>query len=320
MPNSLKNWLLGALSLITAVTVWWGSRQHSALAAAQHAAEQKESVRLQLQRRLDAAEARAAKAEAQFAGALKDAEVARAATAGVLDAAGDSGNNSSAAAGPTLLDRNIARLKDPQISRLLSARARNAVALRYSGLLGKLHLTPAQNSKFLDLMAEKQTVGLDTVSAANENGVTDIKQVGGLIVKAERDLDNEIRSTIGESGYTEFVKYSQTQLVRDTVGTLQQSLAPTRSPLTNAQYSKMMDILAIPSASAPAAPTSAASSAVTGFVSDSALEQAKTVLTPFQLRALKAVQNEQRLDLALRLQMTRSNGAVPPPSLATSSR
>jgi hypothetical protein len=302
------------------VMMWIQQREIVALRTATTLSKARQSA---LQFQLDQSEKRAKQLAAELA-TLQQAQVRyREAITPLAATEADAAAARDGSGGSNVVERAMARLKDPEVSRLMFARARTQIGLRYSGLLSRLKMAPMQNAKFLDLMAEKQTASFDMVNAASEKGITDINELGSLHKKMQADLDGELKAMMGESAYTQYLRFTQTQNMRDLLGTLQQSLAPAGAPLTNVQYGKMIEILsetgprsgqgsvAMPS-SASALTNSSGSILLNNNpgaqVTDDTILRAQAVLQPFQLQALKAIQQAQQIELALKAQFTKQAG------------
>ncbi len=311
-----KNWLIFvlAIALLGSLALTWS--EHAQGQNLRAIIAQDESAQAQLQAKFEKT-GKAAQALRTDLAAAQQAAHSPAAIGELVTTDSEGTPGSNAAGGGNVVDRTLAQLKDPQVSKLMTARARTQMGLRYSGLLSRLKMTPQQNARLLDILAEKQTAGLDIVSAATENGVTDMKELGGLMQKTQRDLNNEIKSLIGDQAYAQYQQYSQAQVLRDVVGTLEQSLATAHTPLSRAQYNQMVQILA-QTGPQVGVPASGASSPVStaganppnnnpaGLITNATITQAESVLQPFQLQTLKMVQKEQQLEIALKLQMARN--------------
>ena len=298
------------LTLGSLVIAW---RQHRELQVLSAASARAESERTALRQRAMAAEQRAQELAAQLAAAQRIA--LSGATEAGMAGEGEAASSQASLAGNSknLVENTMDRMKDPKVVQLMAARTKAQLALRYSGLFSQLKLTQEQGSKFMNLLVEKQSASLDVVTAAADSGITDMNEVGRMIAKTQNDLNQEIKATLGDAGYAQYQSFSQTQVQRDVISALQQSLGPSPSPLTNAQYQRMVQILgqtgpqsgtgATPSVSATGG--AAVSNNPGGLITDATLAQAETALSPFQLKTLKGLQRAQQLDLALKLQLAK---------------
>jgi len=270
-----------------------------------------ESERTALRQRAVAAEQRAQELAAELAAAQQTAS-SRAAGVGTAGE-GETGLAQASVAGNSknVVESTMDRMKDPKVVQLMAARTKAELALRYSGLFSQLKLTQAQGTKFMNLLVEKQSAGLDVVTAATNSGITDMNEIGRMITKTQNDLNQEIKATLGDAGYAQYQSFSQTQVQRDVISALQQSLGPSQSPLTNAQYQRMVQILAqtglqsgtTPSVNATGGPP--VNNNPSGLITDATLAEAEKALSPFQLKTLKGLQRAQQLDLALKLQLAK---------------
>jgi len=311
--------------LLTVGSLFIAWRQHRELQALSVAAARAESERTALRQRAVAAEQRAQELAAELAAAQQTAS-SRAAGVGTAGE-GEAVSSQASLAGNSknLVENTMDRMKDPKVVQLMAARTKAQLALRYSGLFSQLKLTQAQGTKFMNLLVEKQSAGLDVVTAATDSGITDVNEIGRMITKTQNDLNQEIKATLGDAGYAQYQSFSQTQVQRDVISVLQQSLGPSQSPLTNAQYQRMVQILAQtgPQSGTGATTSVSATGAYQvsnnpgGLITNATLAQAETALSPFQLKTLKGLQRAQQLDLALKLQlanqgtMSAANGTGP---------
>ena len=104
-------------------------------------------------------------------------------------------------------------MNNPEIQKLMSIQQRAALDTRYAGLFHQLNLNPVDLDKFKSLLVEKQTAAMDAMTAARQQGLSGpenrdaLKQV---IANAQTEVDNSIRSTLGEATFAQYQSYEQT--------------------------------------------------------------------------------------------------------------
>lgn len=145
----------------------------------------------------------------------------------------------------------------PEFQALLTVQQKAAVEARYAALFKNLNLTPEQADKLKTILAERDTTRQDVMAAAREQGLDprrDREAYQKLLEGARTDLNNSIKSVIGENGFAQFENYEKTLPQRNVVNQLQQRLSYSDTPLTSTQADQLVQILA---ANAPAPRTPA---------------------------------------------------------------
>jgi len=238
--------------------------------------------------------------------------------------AAENGTDNSAArnaVGPesNLLSKALDRLSRPEVENLRKTQLRAQVDRYYAALFSGLNVSPEQMAKFKDLLVEKQLARFDSIAAANHEGVTDPVELGRLVAGAQADLNKEIKSTLGDEAYAQYQGFLQTQVQRNVVNLLQQSLAYSATPLSSAQADQMVQILAQTGPSSGNAIQNNGSSANANpraLITSATIAQAQTVLSPPQIQMLQELQKEQmaaqQLRLLLQRQATGGNAGKPP--------
>ncbi len=258
-----------------------------------------------------------------------------AATAGG-DTAGDFLlGNGPGAAGPRAGGRNDpgrfgAMLANPEVQKLMAIQQKSALDGHYASLFKQLQLNPADLDKFKNLLVEKQSAVMDVISAARAEGLTgpgSREQIQQLVQNAQAEVDNNIRSTLGDTAYAQYQSYEATAPQRTVVSQLDQRLSYSSTPLTDAQSAQLVQILAqsAPQGSNPgsnpgggglgrlfAGVAGGGAAAVFGGggapITNDAITQAQNVLAPQQVAALQSLQQEQQASAQLRQQMRASFG------------
>jgi hypothetical protein len=140
----------------------------------------------------------------------------------------------------------------PEVQALMRVQQQAAVDARYAALFRNLNLAPDQLNKLKTLLADRQTTLQDVMLAARDQGIeprTDPAAFRKLVSDTQEALNNNIRSLLGDSGFTQLQTYEQTLPQRNVVNDLQQRLSYTDTPLTPNQADQLVQILA---ANAPA--------------------------------------------------------------------
>lgn len=315
--NSTKNYVIVLLALATAVggAVAW--RQYQELIQLR-ASSLNDNERADWQKRLWAAEKRRHELEDAMA-ALKANNVGSKAGSPESDfivTSDDPGPGRRRGGNRGDMAGNFMAMMDkPEIQKLMAIQMRAGLDSRYAALFKGLNLSPAQLEQFKNLLVEKQTAMTDVLAAAREQGIdprTDPQEFRKLVADTQTEVDNNIKSTLGDAVYAQYQQYQQTLPQRGVVNQLQQSLSYTGTPLTNDQADQMVQILAqnTPSSSNQASASNRATITAAfgvGFgggqisspITDAAIAQAQTVLTAPQLQALQQLQQAQQAQAQL---------------------
>ena len=183
---------------------------------------------------------------------------------------------------------------------------------RFAGLFRQLNLDAAELATFKHLLAEKDNVVLDvvTVSEASPEGPLPPEVLRASVRAAQEQVEQAIHSSLGSERYAIYRDYERTIAQRATVAQLEQRLSYTAAPLTPVQSEALVKILVATAPTSTAETTPAVSvvvragvpeavplpptNAATGRVTETAVAQAQTVLTPAQMTALREIQTEQQ--------------------------
>lgn len=216
-------------------------------------------------------------------------------------------------------------MENPAAQRLLAIQQKSALDSRYSALFQSLHLSPEQLDKFKSLLVEKQNAVIDVFAAALAQGMTGPENRATLtqmIQSSQAEVDQTIRTTLGDGVFAQYQGYEQTLPERNTVGLLNARLSYSDQPLTPPQSEQLVQILA---QTAPTAPTRSGApsggvnlgsgpdgmfSLTSVPITDAAVAQSQTVLSPPQVQALQLLQQEQSAQQQLR-QLVRSQTPGP---------
>jgi hypothetical protein len=318
MKNSSKNLVIAFLALAAlggGVIAW---QQYVELVALRAAATNP-ADRAAERARLAAAERHARELEDQLAavreGTLAGAEAeAPAAASGPNQAFGGRGRG-----GPANLR---AMMENPEVRKLMAQQQKAGLDARFAGLFKALNLPAAQLDKFKSLLLEKQSVMQDVMMAAREQGLDPRSNPEGfrsLVNSAQAEIDTSLKAVIGEEAFTHYQQYQQAQPQRNVLTQLEQSLSYTDSPLTTAQSTQLLQILAATATAGAGGPPdgggrggpmgAGTGTGPTAVITPQTIAQAQTVLNATQVQALQQLQQTQQAQQQLE-QILRSGGGA----------
>lgn len=203
-------------------------------------------------------------------------------------------------------------MENPEFLEALTRQRHAMLDARFGDLFRQLNLESEQLAAFKRLLVEKENIALDvvTVSESSPDGPLSPEALRSSIRVAQGQIEQAIHSSLGGDRYTMYRDYERTLAQRATVTQLEQRLSYTRDPLSPAQAEAVVRIMAsttpppaentTPPVSVlvrPGAPDAVPllpATAATGRVTEEAIAQAQTVLTPPQVEALKEIQLEQQ--------------------------
>ncbi len=232
-------------------------------------------------------------------------------------------------------------MASPEVQKLMAMQQKGALDGRYASLFKQLQLSPADLEKFKNLLVEKQASVMDVLATARADGLTgpdSRDQVRQLVQDAQAEVENNIRSTLGDAAYAQYQNFETTAPQRNVVSQLEQRLSYSTTPLTDTQSAQLVQILS------QTAPPSGSNTGSGGMVSllggafrggggllpggnspitSDAISQAQSILSAQQLAALQTLQQEQQASAQLRQQLragfggqtqgTAAAGATSPP-------
>jgi len=138
-------------------------------------------------------------------------------------------------------------MNKPEVQALMSLQQKAAVQARYAALFQSMNLTPDQTDKLKTLLAERGSTRMDVMAAATAQGIDPRENPGAyrkLFTDAQNELNNSIKSVVGENGFAQLQNYEQTLPQRALVNDLQQRLSYTNTPLSTSQADALVQILA----------------------------------------------------------------------------
>ena len=150
-----------------------------------------------------------------------------------------------------------------------------------------------------DLLAEKQNVPRDVISAARAEGMgrEDRDDIRSLIQLSQQEIENDIRATIGDQAYEALNQFEETATQRSMVSQLDDRLSYTGTPLNRTQAEAMVTILAETGGAierrGAGFDTPGGGSGRTVAITDDTLIRAQGVLGADQMEALRQIQAEQ---------------------------
>ncbi|HEY0968513.1 MAG TPA: hypothetical protein VGD88_14065 [Opitutaceae bacterium] len=308
MNASPKNLLIGFLALTTVAASALAWQQYRQLRALQATATLASSERAEWQKRVWDAEKRATAPTTVAADAATTTRETP--TAGETRASG--GPRGGGGRGVQM----AALLNNPQFVQAMALQQKAALDGRYADLFRRLKLSPDQINRLKDLLVERQSVAMDVMAAAREQGVDgrdSRDQLRALMQESEAAVNSEIQALLGADAYATYQTYEQTQPQRNVVSQLETRLSYSSAPLSDAQSEQLVRILAATSPAtnqgggaalnlvaaagrggANLAQVAGVAVGGTATVTDATIAQAQSVLAPAQVEALKQIQTEQQ--------------------------
>ena len=215
---------------------------------------------------------------------------------------------------------------DPEFQRLMALQLKGRVTQTYAALFKTLNLSPDQLNQFQSLLAEKQQALMDVMQAAREQGINPREDPEGfkaLVNQAVTQSDTAIQQALGDAAFQQYQQFQQTLPERNTVGTLQQSLSYTQTPLTDDQAAQLTSILASTQPQRAGngtagtdgnpgpSPMAIINGGGTAKVTDEAITQASSVLTAPQVAALQQIQQQQAQQQIQQMMRAAAQGSAP---------
>lgn len=293
------------LGIVTGGSLLYAWHLQTELAAAAAARARAESDRAALSREI--ADLRRTQAEALPQGP-NEASTPVATNSADAASAGSSGVSPGSAPIRTGSPRERVPGGTPELRSLNAFERRVSLDSRFAGLFAKLNLSPADLEKFKDLLAQRQSTGMDVMNTAREQGLNSREsraELRQLVSTLEAEADAAIQGLLGENGYQQYQEYERTLPQRNLANQLQQRLNYSSSPLTPAQTDQLVAALA-----ASAAPSSTSGRGFRGpqvIVTDEVINQSQSFLYGSQLQALRDLQREQQTRARLIQQINSRN-------------
>ena len=206
----------------------------------------------------------------------------------------------------------MAMLNNPDILRAMAIRQKGELNDRYGTFFKKLHFSPAELSQLKDLLVEKQMVTMDVLLAALKRGINPLRnpeEFRQLTQGTQADIDDKIKTMLGEKGYAQFQNYQRTQGQRTVVSQLEQNLSYTDAPLTSVQSEQLVEVLT--QTTPPRKLLGDIGSSAGSMITDETIARARGILAPAQLQSLREIQQQQQASLQTAKIMFQKRGARP---------
>jgi hypothetical protein len=211
-----------------------------------------------------------------------------------------------------------------EFQKLLAIQMKGRINQTYGALFKELNLSPEQLAQFQSLLADKQQALMDVMQAAREQGINPRADPDGfksLVNQALAQVDQNIQQTLGDAAYQQYQQYQQTLPERNTVNSLEQSLAYSQTPLTDDQQNQLIALLAQNQPQRAGNGTAGTTNGGDGGpsiyslmngggtarVTNDALAQAQGILTSQQLAALQQIQAQQQAQQQMQQMMRSAN-------------
>ena len=173
-------------------------------------------------------------------------------------------------------------------------------------LVRDANATPSQLDGVKALLVQRQQVLYDPASSQNDpTDASGTRRVISLEVvsNAFARIDEQIKQTLGDAGYSLYLHYQQTLPQRNTVELVAQTLDYNVVPLNPSQTEQLVSVLAQFPAQREGATPAGKDLAVffstptsLGTIADEAIKAASSLLSPDQLQALRQVQMQQQAE------------------------
>jgi hypothetical protein len=207
-------------------------------------------------------------------------------------------------------------MADPEYAQAFQKQQRARLDGPYADLFAQLNLPPETLNRLQDLMVEKQNAARDVFMAAREEGFSgreDREQLREILELTQSEIDAQIKETIGEQNYALLEAYQETGPQRAVVDRLETRLSYSSTPLNAMQAEALTAIIADtttvdPSRGGQGSDFGVARGTVT--LSDDTMARAQSVLSPDQLQAFVALQEEQAAAQAVSAIMRREARAA----------
>ncbi len=137
-------------------------------------------------------------------------------------------------------------LGNPQVQAMRSQQLKASLDGRYGALFRQMNLPPEKLDQFKTLLAERQATLMDVMMAAREQGLNpreNPEAVRALLAEAQRGVDSNLRTALGDAAYSEFQAFEKAAPQRSVISQLEQKLSYTDGPLSSTQADQLLKIL-----------------------------------------------------------------------------
>ena len=221
---------------------------------------------------------------------------------------------------PQMIQQLISTFQTPQNLALQATAAKANLSVQYAGFFRNAGLSAEQADAVTTLLANRQSVTQDVMSAAMASGVQpDAQSLRTLVADQQAQIDNQLKTTMGDAAYSQYQTYESTMPRRQEVASYQQQLTLAGVPMDAAQAEALVTALGPSTNGGGGAGAGAFGgagglaglAAAAGFggagargggttnISANNIAAAATVLTPTQLQVLQATQQSQQATAAL---------------------
>ena len=187
-------------------------------------------------------------------------------------------------------------MKDPEFAAAMKVEQEARIEQRYGALFKQLNLPANQLASLKTFLAERENANREVWASAAAQGLNPREnrdQLRQLAADLQAEVDNNIKTTLGESVLNAISTYNDTAPQRATVNDLSQKLTISGQPLNDAQAQMMTRILA----------ETGQQAGRNTLVTDNTIARAQGVLMPSQVEALKKLQTEQQAQQLLQAKM-----------------
>ena len=221
-----------------------------------------------------------------------------------------------------LIKRFRSALQDPDFLRKLSIVQKQWIADHYDKLFQSMNLDSAEKEKFIKLLAEKQIAKADAAGAMQDVGLSPGESPLSVIADAQKDINSQIEQLLGREKYNAYYHFEMTDGLRTTLGRLQESLAYTSEPISDAVVESMVEILdkATPpnrrggmaqfTGASPLVASGLGAPPFSSLLPADAPKLLASQLSPSQLSQLQALMGQQRDELKFRAASIAANRAA----------
>ncbi len=224
---------------------------------------------------------------------------------------------------PQMIQQLISTFQTPQNLALQATAAKANLSVQYASFFRNAGLSAEQADAVTTLMANRQSVTQDVLTAALASGVQpDAQSLQSLVSDQQAQIDTQLRTTMGDAAYSQYQTYQATLPRRQEVASYQQQLTMAGVPMDAAQTDALVTALGPTTngggggagglagafggagglgglAAAAGFGGAGARGGGTTNISAGNMNAAATVLTPTQLQVLQATQQSQQATAAL---------------------
>lgn len=219
-------------------------------------------------------------------------------------------------------------LKDPEVAAAMKIEQEARLEQRYGALFKQLNLPADKLAELKTMLSERDNAMRDVMATAASQGLNprdNRDELRKLTSEMQAEVDNNIKSTFGDSVVSALSTYNTTAPQRATVNELNQKLAYMSQPLNDTQSQMLTTILAETGQTTGGQGGGGGGWAGGGggggrfniggnnngvLVTDATIARAQGVLMPSQVEALKKLQAEQQAQQLLQTKMRAARDAA----------